>query len=316
MINMPIHLPLSATKNVNSVTLPTITTPRMMNNTNLISSALLIVAGLTLTSGCKKMVHQNIQAASNSSIAIIAFNDAFEQLNAAVSSELALDQMTQANWNLSGTLCATVTLAPLGAAFPKTLTIDYGNGCIGPDGVTRTGKIVATFSGNFREEGTAINLIFDGYLTGQYALAGSDSITNNGTNGSGDPQFSEVLRDVVISWGTQQILWEADLNRTWTDGSETNFTTDTVGGTLNMAGLRDDVFELTGSASGNDANTHPFSLEIATPLVLQTGCGFIQQGTLTVSPANFDDGAVDYGTGECDRQATVEVNGEVFNFTL
>ena len=287
-----------------------------MNKTNLISFALLLAAGLSLTSGCKKLVHQNIQAASNSSVAIVVFNDVFEQLNAAVSSESALDEMTEASWNLNGTLCATVTLEPLGATFPKTLTIDYGNGCIGADGMTRTGKIVATFSGNFRNEGTSVNLIFDGFSTGQYALAGTDSISNNGTNGSGDPQFSEVLRDVVISWGTQQVLWEADLNRTWTEGSETNFTTDTVGGTLNMAGLLDDIFELTGSASGNDANTHPFTLEITTPLVLQTGCGFIKQGTLTVSPANFNDGAVDYGTGECDPQATIEVDGEVFNFTL
>lgn len=288
----------------------------MMNKTYLFSFGLLIAAVLAVTSGCKKIVHQNIQAASNSSVAIMAFNDVFEQLNAAVSSEMALDEMTDDSWFLSGTVCATVTLQPLGASFPKTLTIDYGAGCIGQDGKTRKGKIVATFSGNYRNEGTSINLIFDGFMTGQYALAGTDSISNNGANGSGNPIFSEVLRDVIISWGTQEILWEANLNRTWAEGSETNFTTDTVGGTLNMAGLLDDVFELTGSASGNDANTHPFTLEISTPLVLQTGCAFIKQGTLIVSPANFNDGNVDYGTGECDRQATIEVDGEVFNFTL
>lgn len=287
-----------------------------MNKTNLLSFAVLIAAGFLLTSGCKKLVHQNIQAASNSSVAIAAFNDVFEQLNAAVSSEMALDEMTEPSWDLSGTLCATVTLEPLGTSFPKTLTIDYGSGCIGPDGVTRTGKIVATISGNFRNEGTSINLIFDGFMTGQYALAGTDSISNNGTNGSGDPVFNEMLRNVVVSWGTQQIRWEADLNRTWTEGEETNFTTDTVGGTLNMAGLIDDVFELTGSASGNDANAHPFTLQTTTPLVLQTGCAFIRQGTLTVSPANFNEGLVDFGAGECDRQATMEVDGEVFNFTL
>lgn len=287
-----------------------------MNKTNLFSLGIIIATGLAITAGCKKIVHQNIQAASNSSVAITVFNDVFEQLNAAMSSEMALDEMTNATWNLSGTVCATVSLQPLGTGFPKTVTIDYGTGCIGQDGVTRKGRIIAVFSDNYRNEGSYANLIFDGFMTGQYALAGTDSITNNGATGSGDPIFSEVLRDVVITWGTQQIIWEADLNRTWKEGSETNFTTDTVGGTLNMAGLLDDVFELTGSASGNDANSHPFTLEISTPLLFQTGCAFIKQGTLIVSPANFNDGNVDYGNGECDRQATIEVDGEVFNFTL
>lgn len=272
------------------------------------SFVILAIAFATMFSGCKKYVHQNMQAASNSSVAIIAYNNVFAQVNAAVDS--ALDQKTVSTWKLSGSLCANVTLEPLGAAFPKTLTIDYGTNCIGHDGKDRAGKIVAQFSGNLLEENTTVVLSFDEFVAGQYALSGTDSITNTGTDNNGNPVFTEVLRNTNLTWGTQQIKWQANLTRVWQEGSQTNFATDT------FAGLNDDVFALTGSASGNDANAHPFSLEIKTPLVLQTGCQYIKEGTLLISPANYHDGLVDYGNGACDKQATIEVEGEVFNFTM
>lgn len=279
-----------------------------MNRHFFFSISFMMLATTILFSGCKKYVHQNIQAASNSSVAIIAYNDVFEQLNAAVDS--SLDQKTVAAWDLAGSICVDVTLSELGSTFPKTLTIDYGTGCTDSEGKVRSGKIVAVFSGNFRDENTTVNLSFDDFSAGQYSLSGTDSITNNGVDGSGNPVFSEVLRNTVISWGDQKIRWKADLNRTWTEGAASNFVTN------GQEGLNDDVFTLNGSASGNDSNTHPFTLEITTPLVLQTGCKYIKEGILSISPANFNDGTVDYGTGECDKQATIEVDGEVFNFTM
>ena len=278
-----------------------------MNRKRLVPLAALMLLTIIFISGCRKMVHQNIQAASNSSVAISAYNDVFEQLNAAVDS--SLDQKTVSTWNLAGTVCADVSLSSLGVAFPKTLTIDYGQECIDAEGISRMGKIVAVFSGNFRDENTTINLSFEEFSAGQYSLAGTDSITNNGVDASGNPLFSEVQRNTVVSWGNQNIRWNADLIRTWVDGYTTDFATDT------FAGLNDDVYELTGSASGNDSNTHPFTLETTSPLVLETSCEYITEGMLVISPANFNDGTVDYGIGECDKQATIEVDGEVFNFT-
>ena len=283
-------------------------------NKKLILSIALVAATTVFISGCKKFVHQNIKAASNSSVAISTFNDVFEQLNAAVDS--SLDAKTVTNWTMNGTLCTDVTLSSLGSTFPKTLTIDYGTGCIGTDGISRSGKIIAVFDGNFQDESTVLKVSFDDFTNGQYSVAGKDSIINTGTNGNGKPTFAEFIRDVNISWNTQEILWEADLNRTWLEGDTTNFSTDTTGGTLGLAGLNDDIFELTGNAIGNDSNTHPFTLEVTEAVVLKTECKWITGGMLMVNPVNFNAGTVDYGPGECDKQATIEVDGEVFNFTL
>ncbi len=278
-------------------------------------SSLTIVFAIASITGCKKYVHQNINAASNSSLAIVRYNDVFSQLNQALSYEVDLDQMTNGSWNLHGTVCADVMLEPLGSGFPKTLTIDYGAGCIGADGVSRSGKVIAVFDGNFRTEGTSFWVSFEDFTSGQYAIAGTDSIYNNGTDGDGDPLFNHAIENGVVSWGGQQITWEADLVRTWAEGSATNYTTPDTSGTIGIEALLDDVFELTGTAVGNDGNGHPYSWSTNTPLQVQTGCDYVQAGTSTVSPINFHEGLIDYGNGECDSHAVIEVNGEVFNFT-
>lgn len=282
-------------------------------NKKLLQPALTLFFLAFLATGCKKYVHENITAASNSSLAISVYNDVFEQINAAVDS--SLDEKTTGAWLMNGSLCANVTLAPVGTTFPKTLTIDYGIECQSIDGVMRAGKIIAVFDGNFEEENTIVNVSFDNYTAGQHIIAGTDSIVNTGTDSDGNPTFSEFIENATIALGSETIRWSAELNRTWTEGDTTNFNTDTIGGTLGLGGLTDDVFTLMGNASGNDSRTHPFNLEITEPLMLNSDCKYITSGMLTVSPANFNTGNVDYGDGTCDQQATMEVDGEVFNFT-
>ncbi len=288
-----------------------------MNRRFLFPIVLTLLTSVVFISGCKKVVHQNIQAASNSSVAIIVFNDVFAQLSTAVNNGTPLNQISLSSWTLSGTAsCATATLSPLGSTFPKTLTVDYGTtGCTGPNGIVRKGIFTAEFSGNFGDEGTTIDILFDGFTKGQYTLAGTYSVTVGAADGLGNPTYSETISDAIISWGSQQVLWEANLNRTWTEGDTTHFNTPDTTSIMGVAGLNDDVFELTGSGEGNDSNTHPFTWESSTALILQTGCAYINQGTMVISPANFNDGTIDYGMGECDKQATIEVDGEVFNFT-
>ena len=286
-----------------------------MNRNLFFPTAILLCLGMILSTGCRKLVHQNIQAASNGSLALRSFNDVFIQINRSVSSEMALDEMTSANWNLQGSLCATVNLNPVGTGFPKTLTIDYGTGCTGPEGVTRKGKIIVVFSGNFRAEGTTMEVTLDGYSTGQYSLTGTYDIANDGLNGSGQPLFGEVVSNATISWGTQMVAWEAELTRTWIEGDTTNYSTPDTTSIMGFAGLNDDVFTLSGTAVGNDSNTHPFTLETTNAVVLPASCKYITEGMLVISPVNFNAGTVDYGMGDCDKRATIEVDGEVFNFT-
>ena len=287
-----------------------------MNRNLILTTVTVFAISLLVLTGCKKFVHQNIKAASNSSVALLAYNDVFTQINQALSSEMALDEMTNTSWNLQGSVCATVMLEPTGLNFPKTLTVDYGAGCIGADGVLRSGKIITVFDGNFRMEGTSMLVSFEDFTTSQYAVSGTDSIYNNGVDVSDNPLFNHSINNASLTWDSQAISWEAELTRTWVAGDTTNYTTPDTTSTMGFAGLEDDVFELTGSGDGNDSNGHPYSWTTTSPLQFQTGCKYIQSGNARVTPANFNQGEIDYGTGECDKQATMEVDGEVFNFTM
>lgn len=278
---------------------------------------IILITGLTLTTGCRKFVDQNILASSNNSVATNVFDDVFKQVDDAASSETDLNKTEESSWTMNTSACATVTLDPLGATFPKTLTLDFGGGCTGLDGIHRSGKITAVFTGLYRDAGTEISVTLEDYNVAQYAVEGSKSITNGGLDANGNIFFNIDVNDVMISWDDNEITWESTQVRTWTEGSETNFfTLDTAGNFMGWAGIIDDVYEITGTANGTDRNGHPYTVQTTTPLVVQVGCRYIKSGILVISPENYNEGTVDYGNGTCDNQATIEINGQVYNFTM
>lgn len=274
-----------------------------------LNRVIILILSVAIFSGCKKVVHENLKAASNNSTGIMLFNDVFEQVNLAVSDSIPLDQFSENSWFLNGGVCANVSLDPTGSAFPKTLTIDYGTGCTGPYGVVRSGRIVATLSGNLTDEGSETEVVFDNYQAGQYRISGTHLITAQADAGNG-PVLNERVTDATIMWNGQTFKWRCDMDRTWASGADTDYSD---GG---LSAMEDDVFELNGRGGGNDANTHPFSMEITEALQLGSDCAFIKGGKLEVTPENYNTGTVDYGRDTCDIQATMEVDGEVFNFTL
>ncbi len=81
----------------------------------------------------------------------------------------------------------------------------------------------------------------------------------------------------------------------------------------------DDVFSITGQASGTlkrGDKTYQWTAAITSPLIKKLTCWWISQGTITISRNNTPIGVLDYGTGQCDRKATLTVNGVIFEISL
>ncbi|MBM3186540.1 MAG: hypothetical protein FJZ67_09570, partial [Bacteroidetes bacterium] len=57
--------------------------------------------------------------------------------------------------------CAVVTESS--NTFPKTVTIDYGTGCVGQNGRTKKGKIIINVSGDMRVAGNTRSLTFENF---------------------------------------------------------------------------------------------------------------------------------------------------------
>lgn len=182
---------------------------------------------------------------------------------------------------------------------PRTILIDFGtDNCVGEDGRTRTGQIQVSYTGRYREEGTVITINTQNYKVNGYLLQGTKTVTNNGINSDGDTYFSIVVNGIITapdnSWTSQ---WNSSRVRTWIIGD-------------NSATIWDDVYLITGHASGIGRNGTPYDISITNALRAEIGCQWIVSGTMVLSPENYDNRTIDFGNGECNNGFTVTVNGE------
>lgn len=203
--------------------------------------------------------------------------------------------------------CATFTVDSIGtASWPKTLTIDFGpTNCYGADGNARRGKIIASFSGRYRDSLTVISISLLGYHhNNNLVQVGTHTITNNGHNASGNLSYSINVQNASITTSNGTITWNSTRTREWIAGEST------------ITNPLDDVYSIVGSASGTGINGNGFNVTIYNPLIVAVNCPFIQKGALVLSPINLASRYVDFGNGDCDNAATVTINGVVYNIAL
>jgi len=203
--------------------------------------------------------------------------------------------------------CATVTIDTVST--PKKITIAFdstGAGCLCSDwdGKYRKGKIVATWSGRYRDAGTVITINTENYYVNNNKHEYSKTVTNAGENASGHLTYNVSINLCKI---------------TFTDGSVFNMTSQRTREWMqgqNTLTPYDDVYDITGTASGTARGGNAFTVNITNPLEVALACKWIRKGTVVISPEGKASRTVDYGNGSCDSQATVEINGTTYNITL
>ena len=65
---------------------------------------------------------------------------------------------------------------------PRTLILDFGEGCTGPGGVTRSGIIEIVLTGDMSEIGSVRTTTFDNFQVHNMTLTGTRIFTNVGPN--------------------------------------------------------------------------------------------------------------------------------------
>ncbi|MBI3136017.1 MAG: hypothetical protein HYZ14_15170 [Bacteroidetes bacterium] len=197
--------------------------------------------------------------------------------------------------------CAVVTESSV--EFPKTVTIDFGDGCTGPNGRTKKGKIIIDISNDIRVEGTTRVLTFEDFWIDDVTVTGSRTATNIGLSTSGNILISETGTTVATRDGNSRTR-TVNHQREWIQGSST-------------CEREDDEFLITGSGTITGAcgeGTHT----IIEPLYVTPGaCNYILSGTIKVERGNHRGGTIDFGDGACDNTATLTTNhGDVFEINL
>jgi hypothetical protein len=199
--------------------------------------------------------------------------------------------------------CATVTHDSL--SNPKMLTIDFGtSNCLCADGRNRRGKIIVSYTGRYFEVGSVKTMNFDNFYRNDNKLEGTRVITNNGKDAQGRMNWTINAQNMKISKSNGKVhTWNSQRTRTMLAGNDTKTWTD-------------DVYEITGSASGVNANGVNYTANITKPLHRALSCRWIDSGTIEISPEGRATRSVDFGNGNCDDQATVSVRKKTRNITL
>ena len=263
---------------------------------NPIGFVAVLLTASALFSSCQKNADVSTTAAINEAISAFAEKAMVETVDRATlrsSSETCnpLDQLPD---------CVEVTDSGEGV-YPRTLVLDFGDGCEDEQGRVRSGQIHIEMSGAMLTNGSIRTVTMSDFQVGEVSITGTRVTTSLGYTESGNPAFDRVVElDMVRNGNTMSR--EHATSVVWISGHET-------------PECGDNVFEITGSGNCTRPNGAVVSRTILEALVLDHACGYIVQGVVVVDAPNGPR-EIDFGDGTCDSLASMTVDGETIEIDL
>lgn len=272
---------------------------QVMKKTRLIAGLMLFSLASVLSS-CKK--EQNMNEAED------VVNT--EAVNSFIEKSVSADEDMPAmrgpvnqggcNWQSQLASCATITESS--DEYPKTITIDYGEGCTNDNGITKSGQIIIELTADMLTTGAVRTVTFENYVINGIQISGSRVTTNIGSGDNGQPLFSRNVNTTLLHNGNT-IVRTCNESVTWISGYDTEACGDNV---FLVSG--------TGTSTRNDGITRIRT--ITEPLLVDQVCGYITAGIVSVSGPQGQR-TINFGDGTCDDLATVTgINGNSFEIHL
>lgn len=197
--------------------------------------------------------------------------------------------------------CTTITVEPKDSSFPKTVTIDFGDGCLCRDGKFRKGVVVVTLSAPVRRPGAVLTIKLNDYYVNRAHIEGTKTITNLTENGM--LKYSVQVTGGKITWPNGRgFSYEGLKVITRTSGGDTRT-------------IRDDVYSFEGRAQTSYNNGITVTWNTESPLIKAVACNWIAQGVLKIK-INNRVLYIDFGNGDCDNKATLTWNNRSIEITL
>lgn len=192
--------------------------------------------------------------------------------------------------------CATITVTPNDSTYPKTITIDFGTGCVGREGKTRKGKIVIHLTAPLRRPGAVATITFVEYYVNRVHLEGTKILSNLSTENHF--KFSVQVVDGKVTWPSGRGFAYAGIKvKTQIGGMNTN-------------NIRDNVYKIEGRSKTEFHGGLTIVLNTEDPLIKKVVCPWISEGTLKIK-INDRVFKLDYGfpnNGNCDNKALLTWN--------
>lgn len=192
--------------------------------------------------------------------------------------------------------CATITVSPNDSTYPKTITIDFGAGCMGLDGKFRSGAIIVHLTAPFRRPGSVVTITFRNYFVNRVHLEGTKIISN--------------LSDLPAHKWSVQVVGGRVTFPTGRGWSYQTLKVKTQAAGMDTRIVRDDVYEITGRSQTEFNSGLTITLNTETALVKKVVCPWISDGKLKIK-INDRVLYLDYGfpnNGQCDNKALLTWN--------
>ncbi|MCX6296309.1 MAG: hypothetical protein NTX97_09610 [Bacteroidetes bacterium] len=269
----------------------------------LFSSLLLVsaVAAITLNSCKKEKPDTETQSAIDNSVCEGEFTGRMGVINGFAIKEQGVKSV------MSASPLIEIDPADTLNGFPVTMTLNYGTvGIVDSiDGKTRMGKVQATFDRSWDAMGAVVTVKLINYYVKN---PGASSFVQYACDSM------MIIHNSLYSF-TNNIIGGKCIGSGWNlEWACTRTLTQTAGtGDLNPY---NDVFSFTGSATGKNRDGKNYTVNVVTPVVKRVSCSWIESGRIDLIPEGLATRTVDYGTGVCDNQATLTINGNTFAFTM
>lgn len=189
-----------------------------------------------------------------------------------------------------------ITITPLDfTTFPKTIRIDFQDGVIGADGITRKGIVTVISTNWLREDNSEHTTTFDNYYHNDYLVEGTHYTKNLGENEDGNIEFNVKVTDgKITNSNVESITFSSETTRTWVSGADTP---------LNIL---DDEYMIDGMQSGTSSKGIDYLVSTTEALHFQVSPRSIKSGILNLDIGTTEDVEINY------NDSTITILGVTF----
>jgi len=194
----------------------------------------------------------------------------------------------------------------------KKIIIDFGDGCVGPHGRERSGKIIVAYSHELGDSLANRIITFENYFVNNKGVEGTIELRDVSINAGGNLQSVKRLIDLKITFPNgDYIIYNGDRTREW------------------LAGAGDDnpsnnIFRITGSVTGESNFGRSFTQVITTPIISDWSCAAVGNfarisGVVEMTKLGGygkRTRIVNYGDGECDNVITITTIRRTYTVTV
>ena len=185
------------------------------------------------------------------------------------------------------------------------ITIDFGDGCTGPNGKVKTGIIQITKSGDHWTPGSTMVIELIGFTINEVALEGVRTVTNISESVDVAPVFS-----IILEGG----------KATWPSGSTATREVDRTRTLIRDANPLGDEIHVEGISNGVNREGEDVEVLILERLVFKRACRggnkFIPVSGIKQITKGDQVIVIDFGDGECDNIATKTIDGVTTEITI